>query len=404
MSTNPLIPIVIEYNDRYRKVTAKDMGRLLSALKRPGRIRAIDLDLSPTQMDKFFKATKCAFPALESLALRVHGILNIPGTFLKGTNLHLRLRVLRLHSVSLTSISRLLSSATALTDLSLKFYSSFKVPDLLHFLTLLQGLPYLCSLMLKMSQINPVDSAGPGQLPEPKERFALAKLTSFDYNGHSACLDILAMGFEAPSLEEVYIHIHNKTLSPITHFLQFVNDVGGHYHKVQVVLNKREIDLSLLTLSDCEPSFEVVFQALQNPWLEDVVDYSSRFRMRFPDTDNQNWITEIASILSAKLSTVEELVLRNEEVWEEVMPWRTLFKQLPSVKKIRLQRMDNSRIARALLQHGESCLDVLPALERITILTKPLADHTIELLFFQPFVSARQQVGRQVQVTCSIAS
>jgi hypothetical protein len=43
----------------------------------------------------------------------------------------------------------------------------------------------------------------------------------------------------------------------------------------------------------------------------------------------------------------------------------------------------------------------MPALERITFCTALyVADHSSELAVFQPFVSARQQAGRQVQVTC----
>lgn len=362
-------------------MTAKDKGRLLSALKRPNRIRGIDLTIYTTEFDKFFKATKCPFPALESLALRNKDdqVLEIPATFLKGTNLHQRLRSLKLHPISLTSISRLLSSATALTDLSLKINSYRQVPDLLHLLSQLQGLPYLRHLHLDIHCF--MDYLG--QLTEPKESFPLAKLTSFDYYGHSAFLDILTMGFEAPSLQDVDIDLYDQTqtLPHIPHLPQFINDVGEHYHAVQVVLDRDYFNFSLLARA------------------EDVGDYSPRFRLRSPHF--RNWIMEITSMFSAKLPTMEELLITFKVAWEpeEVIPWRTFLEQFPSVKEFRIQGANDHRIASAL-QHGGPNLSFMPALERITFCTASyVADHSSELAVFQPFVSARQQAGRQVQVT-----
>ncbi len=71
----PPLPIAINYNIRYRSIPGmsnlKDIRRLLCALKCPDRIRGIDLYASTTngELDLFFEATKCPFPALESLAL-----------------------------------------------------------------------------------------------------------------------------------------------------------------------------------------------------------------------------------------------------------------------------------------------------------------------------------------------
>jgi hypothetical protein len=103
-------PLPIEIN--YERQTAKGTSRMLAALKRPDRIRGITLTASTSEFAKFFKATKCPFPALESLTLcdwSNNNILQIPATFLKGSDLHLR--TLKLETISLESepISRILS-------------------------------------------------------------------------------------------------------------------------------------------------------------------------------------------------------------------------------------------------------------------------------------------------------
>ena len=388
MSTDPRIPIIIEYNT-YVAVTAKDMGRLLSALKRPDRIRGIDLSsLTGTQLDKFFKATKCPFPALESLELRSNRdqVLKIPPTFLKlqGTKQHLRLRSLKLHPISLTSISGFLSSATVLTDLSLRINSRFQVPYLPHLLSQLQGLPYLRRLDLiitcLMSQL--------GQLTKPKESFPLAKLTSFNYRGDSTSLVFLMMGFEAPSLQDVDIYLYDQTqtLSPLPHLPQLINGVVEHYRAVQVIIQQNYFDFSLLAPSEGDDHHSLCFR----------LDSS-----RSLGSNIHNLLMEITSMFSAQLSTTEELVIIFESAREgEVIPWRTFLEQFPSVKEFRIQNANNNHIASALQPyHGRPNLFVLPALERIILCTTSyVADHSSELAVFQPFVTARQQAGRQVQI------
>ena len=95
------------------------MSRILSALKRPDRIRRIAFIGTKAILDKLLKVTNCPLPALESVEIRdsSNGTLNIPATFPKGSHLHLQ--TLKLDRISLLSISRLLSSVPALTCLYL---------------------------------------------------------------------------------------------------------------------------------------------------------------------------------------------------------------------------------------------------------------------------------------------
>jgi hypothetical protein len=83
----PPLPIDIKYD----YLTAKNTSRMLVALKRPNRIRGIALIGKPAHLDKLFEATKCPFPALESLELRSRSEqdLEVPATFLEGPYLQL---------------------------------------------------------------------------------------------------------------------------------------------------------------------------------------------------------------------------------------------------------------------------------------------------------------------------
>ncbi len=392
----PPLSIAINYNHRYRHITgmAKDMRRLLGALKRPDRIRGIDLYASNAdgELAKFFEAMKCPFPALESLALYddQDRALKIPITFLNETNLRLRLRSLKLHPICLTSISQLLSSATALTDLSLTIDTHHpQPPDMLLLLAQLQGLPYLRRLDLKMLFCT----VQPTEVTEPKECFPLGKLTSFHYDGCSAVLNVLTMGFVAPSLQDVDIVLDDwsPTLPSTPHVPKFINDIREHYRVVQVMLERDLLHFSLLARSEC------------------VGHHSSRFRLgsfRFSGSNIQDWMMHISNAFSAKFSTMEELFIVSlyyKDVSKEVIPWCTFLEQFPCVKEFRLQGMNNLRIASALYRpHGVPNLAVLPALERLIICTDSSSvESSSKLAVFQPFVSARQQAGRPVKVSCS---
>ena len=381
----PPLPIAINYNRLYNPIMARDMGRLLWALRRPDRVRGVDLYAKTYELDKFFKATKCPFPALESLALHDEGgLLEIPITFLKGTNLHLRLRSLKLNPIYITSISRLLSSATALTDLSLAIRIN-QPPDMLLLLAQLQGLPYLRRLDLKTLYSTEKPT-------EPKEGFPLWNLTSFHYRGCSAVLNILTMGFVAPSLQDVDILLDDQSRTlPSTPVPKFINDIREHCRVVQVILERDLLHFSLLSRLEC------------------VDHHSSRFRLRssrFFGSNIQDWIMQISNAFSAKLSTVEELFIISlycVDKSEEVIPWCAFLEQFPCVKEFRLQGMNNLRIANALHRSdGAPNLAVLPALERLIICTDSSSvESSSKLAVFQPFVYARQQAGRLVKVSCS---
>ncbi|KAI0269724.1 hypothetical protein BGY98DRAFT_280108 [Russula aff. rugulosa BPL654] len=128
------LPISIEYECLYGDTTGSALWRMRAALRHRDRVREISFggpgfhsNRFATErvgifFGKFIRATSYHFPALESLALYfLYGHEpDIPATFLRGPDQSkLRLRRLRLYEAPLASISGLLLSATALTDLTL---------------------------------------------------------------------------------------------------------------------------------------------------------------------------------------------------------------------------------------------------------------------------------------------
>jgi hypothetical protein len=118
------LPILIDYLrlDRPEDITDSTLWRMRAALRHRDRVREISLRGWDVIFGKFIRAINHYFPALESLVLSFPygNEPDIPATFLRGPDQsYLPLRRLRLNGAPLASVSELLLSATALTDLTL---------------------------------------------------------------------------------------------------------------------------------------------------------------------------------------------------------------------------------------------------------------------------------------------
>ena len=359
-----------------------------STLEHHDRVRGICLNGS-IWFDDFFKATSFSFPALETLYLRNKGVeLEIPDTFLGGSDLSnlRRLRSLTLCSVSLTSISGLLSSATSLTDLVLGLYTSFGPSAEMSLVASLQGMHCLRKLDLVFGSLS-----SPSQPLIPKEVVPLSKLTTFRYNGYSVFLYALVAGISAPSLQAIDIELHDSIQSPTVHLSRFIGEIEEHYHF---------IDVSIHSLSGFVFSFSLCIRRREHEaiWPRELRLESSFDPTRFPES-----MVRMSDALSVRLATLEVLVVkfdryRADYVWEDYLPWHRFYRHLSSVKTLRI----TCSMARTLYQyHGEpDGLFVLSALEEIHLFdleTDESKRGTI-LAAFQPFVNAREQSGRPVNV------
>jgi hypothetical protein len=383
-------PIVIDYKRTQEYITGSALWRLRAALRHHDRVREISFEGSSASFGKFFKATNRPFPVLENLSLhfRTGDEVKLPDTFLRGPDLSVsHLRRLRLNHVSLTSASGFLSSVTALTHLYLVTDSSETT-----LLACLKGVPCLRGFDLSPTR-RPSDSMS--QPLTPKDKLTLSNLTSFRYIGNNIFLDALVAGFSAPSLQDVALTIEfsRSKWPPIVHLPRFINGIEGRYDAVHVAFLDWGVRFSFLppseSLSHCEPHFEMVV----------VRDHSP------PEL-----ILYMSGVLSAMLTTVKELYVTfdGDEFWRTIIPWPKFYRHFPSVKALRTDRPNGLRISRTFPEESGRAFDFLPALEEIEIERGTdtywnfgrnfESVRETQLAAFRPFVSARQQVGRPVNV------
>lgn len=396
MSHLPSLPIDIDYSSRrFDPRTKKDVDNMTmsmaAALIRPDRIRQITLEGPIEDLRILFRATEGPLPALESLKIRhesgLYGVdVEIPDTFLEGPNL--QLRTLSLHNITLSSISRLLSSVSALTSLDLGFCigDGQAISQLSH----LQDVPSLRHLGLNVVS----RTSHTTQPTKAQKRFILPKLTSFRYEGHSSFLNTLVAGFTAPSLRDVDIKLRytDDINPPILHLSRFIEDAGAHCRSVQIIILRFSFHLSLRGPSEYAGHHPLNFKLDTIPIRNTMVQMSSPF--------------------SAMLVTAEELTIHvdNREVEDIVFLWRQFLMQFPSVKVLRMygdhKASSNHGIACALhYDHGGHNLALLPALEEIELCLGPgltPAGCAPVLVAFKPFASARQQAGLPVQIVTNM--
>ena len=392
------LPIFIDFkyglNDIVEFGSAR--WRMLAALRHHDRVREISFQGMSAKFDEFFEATKCTFPILESLSLSFRYDYQpiFPDTFLGGPDLSINLRRLKWEYPPLETISRILSSAKALTDLSLLFDSLSKSAE--NLLACLQGMPCLCNLDLTITHWH----SFPLQSPTPKDIVTLSKLRCLHFHGHGACLDFFVSGLSAPSLRDVnfeyseFYHDIWTVNKAIQHLPRFINEIKEHYHAVHVDCKRYHFFLSLLThseyVSQCKPRFN--FGKVSKNYVHSVF--------------------QITRTLSTRLYTIEELRVTFDGTdasdWE-FFPWRRFLLQFPRVKALRTEGKNNYCIGRALfpdLEGFDDDLDFLPTLEEIELGKDELRTHESQrrdqLTIFEPFVTARQQAGRTLGRTVKV--
>lgn len=385
------LPIFFEYASFYRigdppSVKFQQMRTAFGYHR--DRVREICFEGTNADFYRFFEVTDCPFPVLESLVLdfKVASETRLPHTFLRGPKLSdLHLRRLEFRRALLASVSGFLSSATALTELTLQIDTVFGSSPETSLLACLQGMPYLHSLHLTI--LNSDLSGSLSQPSAPEDIVPLSSLTRFCYVGHPAFLSALLAGFSAPSLWGVDFSFLDSISSPIVHLPRFITEMKEQYHIAQVYIaynipSPNGITFSLLTHSEstshCKPHFKL------------------RGSGRFPVS-----IMQMGSALSTRLTTIEELRITPSE---EFVQWLKLFQYFSSVRALYLDGTGYDYMARTLHQSDKEPNDpvILPALEEIQLRISLSFIHEIQrarqLEAFQPFVFKRQQAGRPVKV------
>ena len=385
LAHSPPLPLVINYIDPDRHITAEEEGIIL-ALEQRDRVRRIRLEVALPILRKFIGIIDEEYPMLESLIMAPpnnedkNSILLLPET-LRAPHL----RHLALGCFFLTIRSRLLTTAVGLTMFShfVGHPSSYFQPNIL--LQWLSLMPQLETLIIIF--FFPVPSRDVERQLRNKPittHVTLPNLRQFSFMGVSAYLEAVVRRITTPRLEKLSIGFYKQLMFSIPRLGQFMDTTNLRFDSAKLEFNEDRAYVGVYFREAKMYNLEMAFHCSHLDW-----QVSS--------------VVQMFNSLNLISSTVEHLSLkhrvhrRSSDEHNEVdrTEWRKLLRPFSNVKTVHVDDGLVKELSRSLrLDDGELPLETLPELQELTYSED---DDTRDA--FKSFIDARQDAGRPVTLT-----
>ena len=389
----PNFPIYFDYttvNASPLRWTEKEENLALAAISHRSRVRRISLE-QPCP-PRVLQALSHSFPELESLTLDLCSIYAYvppkqvsPTVFLSGSTPCLRQLTLRV--VVSEALSALLSSTMRLEELVLTLRV---VRGSLPEASLIANLQCLsCLRRLELELVYPHRFS---HIPPPStstgDVVTLPRLTDFIFKGHGSYLQILVARLAAPSLQHLHIeHFGDSATFPIPQLSSFICDTGCQFKVVHLdfLYWRAKFCAETLSKSDHARPLRITLFGDHCP------------------------LEQIGQMFSGPLSTVEELIVGREmppsqtQYQQDRIQWREFFNRIRQVKIVRVHYQLALFVAHSLQRDDqEPDLDLFPALEQVNVYLPIRSNGKARYVSirdtFEPFMAARQQVGRPIRL------
>jgi hypothetical protein len=381
----PPLPLVIDYSDKTWTITRKDEDNIRLGLQRHSRVRRVALRAPSSSLSMWLEPMNKPFPRLRDLSLSSMTIeemnLMLPETF-QAPDLH----CLALHGIGLPAGSPLLSSAIALSTLSLTHIgaSCYFPPG--HLITQLQCLPHLEELSIGFAIPIPLPSNEGELLPAPIPPVILPTLRRLTFRGVDIYLDNLVAQINTPLLKRLSLTLHLNLAFTLVNLTEFIQRTEGFKCLVaRIVFNK---DGASIDVGDNEQR--------ENGKIS--------LRVNCEPLDWQiDSATQVCGALGKVLSSVEELTLDlgvggMPSGWRTTLDdvlWHELLLPFIGVKKLHISSSLTPELSQALQSvAGQLVLELLPGMQELAV---PLEINDATNAFSK-FLNSRESVGRPVHL------
>ena len=392
LSHLPPLPLVIDYSDKTGTITRKDEDNVHVGLQRHGRVLRVALRAPSSSLRMWLKPMNKLFPRLGDLSLfsttTEEAYLILPETLQAP-----KLRHLALHGIALPMGLPLLSSAIALSTLSLTHIgaSCYFPPG--HLVSQLRGLPHLEELSIGFATPLPLPSAELRTIHLPIPPVTLPTLKRFTFRGVGFYLDNLVAQVNAPLLERLSLTLFFQLDFTLVNLTEFTHRIEGF----RCLISRVNFDKDGVSL-DADHSESQGIGKLS-------------LRVNCEPLDWQiDSATQVCSALGNVLSAVEKLTLDLDmdgmpSDWENTIDdnvdklglsqWHELLRQFLGVKKLHIGSSLTLELSEALGSVvGESVLELLPELEELEVHLE--ADRARKA--FSEFVKNRESVRHPVRL------
>jgi hypothetical protein len=389
LAHSPPLPIVIEYIDTNRDITAEEEESIIVALQQRDRVRRIRLRMAAPSLQKLVLAIDGEYPVLEYLILGppvedTCTALMLPETLQAPHLCHLLLR-----GFVLPMGSRLLTNATDLVMLALTVgppSTYFRPNSLLHWLSFMPQLETLLIVFLFPVPNHEVER----QLmhsPIMAAHVTLLNLRWCVFRGVSAYIEAVVSQMTAPRLEKLGIQFFKQLTFSVPPLLQFMDNTENltRFDSVKFKFSVDKVHVEVYPSPPDEVK-KYAFSIYVDSWHLDWQVFS---------------MAQIFNSASQIFSAVEHLTLEYEEhSWssrehDEVdrTEWRNLLRSFSKVKTLRVQDGLVKELSRCLRLDNEGPpLELLPELQELRY--SGSGNSTGDA--FTSFIDARQIAGRPV--------
>jgi hypothetical protein len=383
LSHLPTLSLVIDYSEITGIMARKDVENIRFGLQQHGHVHQVVLQAPSSRLRMWLEPMNKLFPRLEDLSLlstTTEEVKLILPEMLQAPNL----RRLALHGVGLPKGLPLLSSAIALSTLSLTHVGASCYFPPRHLITHLQSIPYLEELSIGFAIPIPHPSSEIELLPPPIPPVTLPTLRKLTFRGVDGYLENLVAQINTPVLERLNLTLFFNLAFTLVNLTEFIHRTERFGCLVaQVIFNQdgasiyscsydsEQSDTGKLSLHvSCEP-------------LDWRIDSA----------------TQICSALGNVLLAVEELTLDLDvdgmpSDWEKTldsMLWLELLLPFVGVKKLHIGSSLAREVSRALESDAEgSVLEVLPELQELEVRLE--IDDAKKV--FSAFIETRKSMGR----------
>ena len=380
-----LLPLVIDYSDGTRTKARQDEENVHLGLQQHGRVRQIVLQAPSSSLRMWLEPMDNHYPRLGALALLSTTTEEV-SLVLPETLQAPDLRRLALHGIGLSKKLSLLSSAIALSTLSITHIAAscyFPPRDLV---TQLQGLPHLEELSIGFAIPIPLPSKERELLPALILPVTLPTLRRLTFRGVGIYLDNLVAQINTPLLERLSLTLFFEIAFILVNLTEFIFRTEGLRCPVaQVVFNK---DTASINGGHHEQrGIEKLCLRVNCQRLDWQIDSA----------------TQVCSALGKVLSSVEELTLDLDvdgmpSDWENTldnMLWHELLLPFNGVKRLHIGSSLTLELSQALKSvTGELVLELLQELQELEVLLR--IDQANNA--FSDFIVTRESVGRPVRL------
>ena len=380
LAHSPPLPIVVEYFQKDRDITANDEEGIILALEQRDRVRRVRFRMPPTCLQKLIVTMDEEYLILEYLIIVLQSKDSSGNLLFPETLQAPLLRHLRLTDFALPIRSRISTAVGLVTlDLVMVHPSTYFHPNtLLQWISLL---PQLETLAIYFQYSIPSRDLVGRQLTPVIPPVTLPNLHNFQFHGASTYLDALVHWIAAPRLEKLQFQFFNQLTFSVPHLQQFMN-----------ATETLRFDSASFTFSDKYVDAVVYRHGETKMYTIGMVVFCWHLDWQVSS------VAQVSNSLSQMFSAVDRLTLkykvhsRSSEEHNEVdrTEWRSLLRPFRNVKTLWIDSELVKDLSRSLqLEDGELLFELLPELQELTY-SGGGGDA------FTSFIDARQNAGRPV--------